>query len=198
MFNFVKKKRRFFLRFTRLFSLVTLSSIWQKASGADAFARKIFSRFLEVLSQCSWLDVRIVFLPNVCGWFWKTSSGAKFYSDWLELVGGPVFAARGSLRIFDCRKERTFLMVNPPLALHWEEKRYSSRELIFSILTCQTKKHNQVKATFNQFYCFVGRSCVHRIIALFSGAGWLHLTCLLRQCVMGIGNHYWPDSTNLS
>ena len=107
-----------FVRFTRLFSLATLSSIWQKVSGADAFAWKIFFRFLKVLSQCSWLEVRIVSLPNVCGWFWKTSNGEKFYSDWLELVGGPVFAARGSLRIFDCRKERTFLMVNPPLALH--------------------------------------------------------------------------------
>ena len=194
MFNFVKKKRRFFLRFTRLFSLVTLSSIWQKASGADAFARKFFFRFLKDLSQCFWLAWSKDCFPSKCLWLVLK----KLYSDRLELVGGPVFAARGSLRIFDCRKERTFLMVNPPLALHWEEKRYSSRELIFSILTCQTKKHNQVKATFNQFYCFVGRSCVHRIIALFSGAGWLHLTCLLRQCVMGIGNHYWPDSTNLS
>ena len=154
----------------------------------------------ENLFQISWSSLTMFLtwckdcFPSKCLWLVLK----KLYSDRLELVGGPVFAARGSLRIFDCRKERTFLMVNPPLAIHWEEKRYSSRELIFSILTCQTKKHNQVKATFNQFYCFVGRSCVHRIIALFSGAGWLHLTCLLRQCVMGIGNHYWPDSTNLS
>ena len=78
----------------------------------------------------------------------------KLYSDRLELVGGPVFAARGSLRIFDCRKERTFLMVNPPPWPTNRKRKGISPVNLYSLFKLLRRKNYQVRTHFYQFYCF--------------------------------------------
>ena len=88
----------------------------------------------------------------------ENASAAWILISWsfLQLEWVAQFsAARGSLRIFGCRWDRTFLMVNPPVPIRLREKRYFGQ--IF---------WHQNTASWRGFYDDKS-PCVYQILCVF-------------------------------